>query len=248
MVSGSGAWSELRLVERVRVGNRNEVWAGELGGERVAVRRSRRSPVSLAWELDVLARAHGAGVGVALPVASDDGRPSVGGVVVQPWIEGRVPTSGDDWHAVAAALQRVHTVQGDQRPGACVVTELGDRRRSIDADLDRVPTDVGRLIVEVFRRCADAPVSLIHGDPEPSNIRIDADDRVWLLDWDESRVDMTWHDLSNLGIRVLDDADHDRAALLSHAWEAVNAWVVEPRYARTRLAELERLLGAAATD
>lgn len=47
--------------------------------------------------------------------------------------------------------------------------------------------------------------------PGPSNIRIGADGRVGLLDWDEARVDLTWHDLSNLGVQVLDDREHFRS-------------------------------------
>jgi aminoglycoside phosphotransferase (APT) family kinase protein len=94
----------------------------------------------------------------------------------------------------------------------------------------------------VFASVADAPVSLIHGDPGPSNIRIDEHDRVWLLDWDESRVDVSWHDLSNLGVVVLDADTHRRAVLLSHAWEAVNAWTIEPDYAKDRLSSLRSLL------
>jgi len=49
-----------------------------------------------------------------------------------------------------------------------------------------------------------------------------------------------WHDLSNLGVRVLDQDDHDRAQDLSNAWEAVNAWTAEPDYAATRLSRLQR--------
>jgi len=67
---------------------------------------------------------------------------------------------------------------------------------------------------------------------------------VWLLDWDESRVDVTWHDLSNLGVQVLDDHEHARAQVLSHAWEAVNAWTAEPEYARHRYRQFIEHLGS----
>jgi len=68
-----------------------------------------------------------------------------------------------------------------------------------------------------------------------------AGDRRWgdrVLDWDESRVDITAHDLSPLGVQVLDDAEQTAATQLSHAWEAANGWTAEPDYARRRLAEL----------
>jgi Ser/Thr protein kinase RdoA (MazF antagonist) len=146
------AWRRLRLTEPVRSGNRNEVWTGELGGEQVAVRTSRRRPESLAWEFDVLARAADADVGVAAPIPADDGRRSVDGIVVQPWINGREPDTLDDWALVAETLARVHAVQVRQRPGCCAVTELAMRRRSVDADLDVLPADVADLVIGVFAK------------------------------------------------------------------------------------------------
>ena len=86
--------------------------------------------------------------------------------------------------------------------------------------------------------------AVAHGDPAGSNVRVD-DGLVWLLDWDESRVDLVWHDLSNLGVAVLDPIAHARAQRLSDARQAINAWRVEPEYARVRL---ERLGGARAAD
>ena len=88
---------------------------------------------------------------------------------------------------------------------------------------------------DIFAEFADVPTSLIHGDPMDGNVRIDEDGGVGFLDWDESRVDLVWHDLSNLGVQVLGNEDHARALRLSNAWEAANAWVVEPDYARQRL-------------
>ena len=77
----------------------------------------------------------------------------------------------------------------------------------------------------------------MHGDPAGSNVRID-DGLVWLLDWDESRVDLVWHDLSNLGVAVFDPMAHARTQRLSRCMEAINAWQVEPEYARMRLQRL----------
>lgn len=230
-------WARLRLVEPVAGGHRNEVWRGELDGAVVAVRRSRRTAASLAWELDVIERVAAAGVGVADVVPTDAGARSAGGIVVQRWVEGCEPSGERDWHLVADSLRLVHRVEVDQRPGASSVTELHEHSVSVDAVLGALPDDVRRRVLDVFHSFDDAPVGLIHGDPGASNVRI-ADDRVWLLDWDESRVDVTWHDLSNLGVPVLDDPTHSRAQLLSHAWEAANAWTTEPTYARDRLAAL----------
>jgi Ser/Thr protein kinase RdoA (MazF antagonist) len=211
-----------------------------LGDTPVAVRRSRRSPTSLQWELELLVELTRRGFHIAEPIATSDGSMTHDGIVVQRWVSGRQPSSDADWTLVAAELVRLHDDCRDieQRPGCCFVTELFTHRRSVDADLDAVPSDTAMLLSDVFAEFVDVPISLIHGDPDASNIRIDDHERVWLLDWDESRIDLIWHDLSNLGIPVLKPADHQRAQRLSNAWEALNAWTTEPDYAQSRLARL----------
>jgi Ser/Thr protein kinase RdoA (MazF antagonist) len=211
-----------------------------LDGRRVAVRRSRRPPASLQWELDLLVALARRGVHVAEPIPTSSGALHHGALVVQPWVDGREPYEAGEWRRVAVELGRVHEMPAPrgQRPGCCVVTELRSRGRSVDADLAALPPEVRSLALDVFDSFGDAPVSLVHGDPGRGNIRIDDDDAVWLLDWDESRVDVTWHDLSNLGVTVLDPDTQRRAEMLSNAWEAVNAWTVEPHYAHARLAAL----------
>ncbi|MEM9203443.1 MAG: phosphotransferase [Actinomycetota bacterium] len=235
-------WPGLELGDPLGGGSRSEVWAGLHNGQRAVVRQSRRSAASLEWELDLMdtLAAHGFVVPAAIP--TDDGRRSVDGLVVQTWIDGRPPISDDDWRLVATELQRLHTVGRDhrQRPECCVVTEIHDTRRSVDADLDSLPTQVAALVLAEFASVAHVGRSLIHGDPGPENLRITAQGRVGLLDWDESRVDVVWHDLSNLGVQVLDDDTHGRAERLSHAWEAANGWTTEPEYARRRLAALDQ--------
>jgi Ser/Thr protein kinase RdoA (MazF antagonist) len=239
-----GAWPGLVLGERLSEGHRNEVSSGSMNGERVAVRRSKRSRESLQWELDLLDELADRGFHIARPIVTSGGDRQCDGWVVQHWVDGRPPSNSDDWRLVADELRRLHAESWPmgQRPGCCSVTELRGRRRSVDADLDAVPSEVGDLVCEVFDLFADAPVSLIHGDPGRSNIRVDDHDQIWLLDWDESRVDLSLHDLSNLGIAVLDPDEHRRAQLLSLAWETVNAWTAEPEYAKARLRQLRDAL------
>jgi Ser/Thr protein kinase RdoA (MazF antagonist) len=236
------AWTGVELHERLSGGTRNEVWRGTSIDGQVVVRRSRRTAESLAWELDLMAELDAAGFVVPVPIKTDDGRVSSAGVTVQRWIEGRPPSSIDDWRLVADELLRVHRVTRGrpQRPGCVVTTELTRVRRSVDASMALVPERVATELLEVFAEFGDVETSVIHGDPGPANIRMGFDGRVGLLDWDESRVDIVFHDLSNLGVQVLSDRDHARALDLSDAWEAVNAWVTEPEYARRRLAELRQ--------
>jgi Ser/Thr protein kinase RdoA (MazF antagonist) len=235
-----GAWSGLHLVRPAVGGHRNEVWFGLQNGEPVSVRRSRRSVASLNWELELLHTLTDRGFCVPTAVASDSGALSHEGIVVQEWIDGHEPATDAEWKSVADELVRLHESCSDveQRPGCVTVTELTLTSRSVDADMAALPIDAAACILQIFEHCRDIPVSLIHGDPGPSNVRITDDGRVAFLDWDESRHDLVWHDLSNLGVQVLEEADHMRASQLSDAWEAANAWVTEPDYAQGRYAAL----------
>jgi len=235
-------WPGLDLIESASGGTRNDVWRGRLGQVPVSVRRSQRTAASLAWELDLLAQLGHAGFRVPSVVPAGDGRRSVDGMVVQRWLEGHEPSSEADWHLVANELVRLHreTEGHDQRPGCVNVRELRSLRASVDANLDRIPTDVADEVLAVFESLVDVPLAVVHGDPGPTNIRIGRDGSVGLLDWDEARVDLTWHDLSNLGVQVLDDECHCRAQRLSNAWEAANGWTTSPEYARRRLDMLRR--------
>jgi Ser/Thr protein kinase RdoA (MazF antagonist) len=214
------AWSGVTLVERVTGGQRNEVWVAESPHGSVAVRRSRRSAASLAWELGLIDALDRAGFRVPVAVRTDDGASERGGVVVQRWLDGRRPSS------------RRRLASGRRRARA------GRHGCSADVDLSALPDDAVELVLAAFRAVGDVEVSVVHGDPGPPNIRIDDDGIVGLLDWDESRVDVVLHDLSELGVRLLGDADHQRAMRLSHASEAANAWRLEPDDARNRLTQL----------
>lgn len=236
------AWSGLTLVEPVVEGNRNEVWRATRHGEPFAVRRSRRSESSLRWELELIEYLSQRGFVVPSVVLTDDDQLHQDGVIVQTWIDGYPPNSENDWEAVAAELQRLHALTGDhvQRPGCCIVTDLRTHRVSVDADLDAMLVDDRALVEAVFAEFTDIPTAVVHGDPGAPNIRMTATEQVGLLDWDESRVDAIWHDLSNLGVSVLDQDEHQRALALSDAWEAANAWTAEPNYASARLARLRQ--------
>ncbi len=234
-------WTGLEVIEPVTNGNRNAVWRGRIGDRAVAVRRARRSADSLEWELTLLEHLDTHGFRVPVAVPTDNGNPTADGLVVQTWLEGRPPSSNADWTAVADELRRLHTVtvHHRQRPDCCTVRELADHRRSVDADLDAMPSVVAERIVQVFEQFDGVPTSVVHGDPGADNIVIDDAGSVGLIDWDESRVDLIWHDLSNLGVQVLAGVDHRRAQRLSDAWEAANGWIDEPAYAARRF---ERLL------
>ena len=234
-------WPGLGVHEPIEEGNRNAIWRGSLLGQPVAIRQSRRTQASLEWELDLVTQLDSLGFTVPTVIETSDGRRHVNGLVVQRWLHGRPPSSDQDWQLVANTLQQLHSATGSypQRPDCCAVAELTRTTSSVDADMAALPEDVADEVLAVFADVSNMQTSAIHGDPMESNIRIGEDGVVGLLDFDESRVDVAWHDLSNLGCQVLDDASHARALRLSDAWETANAWVAEPDYARQRLAALQ---------
>ena len=241
METDTSRWGPLTLVDQITEGSRNEVWRGSLGGRVVSIRRSRRPSASLDWELDLIDHLGHLGFRVPSIIPTLDGRRHLDGVVVQHWLDGRPPDSERDWHLVAITLRKLHaaTTGHAQRPSCLGVSELLRTSVSLDADLASLPDDVAELVLSIFATVAHLPLSVIHGDPMASNVRIDHEGAVGLLDFDESRVDVAWHDLSNLGVQVLEDDEHAHALRLSDAWEAANGWVIEPEYARRRLESLE---------
>lgn len=221
-------WGSPPMVERLTGGHRNEVW--RVGDDWVA-RRSRRSVTSLEWELTLLNHLDHNGFTVPTVIPARDGRHHVAGVVVQRWLPGHEP-AGDEWPLVAAELRRLHALMTDwpPRPDFPGTRDLVDR--SGDADLTAMPTPAITACRNAWHALT-GPSTVIHGDPCAANIRIDGD-RVGLLDWDEARQDHPWLDLADIpGIDLPPEAT---AAV--NAWEAANAWLVEPEYARQRLTHI----------
>jgi Ser/Thr protein kinase RdoA (MazF antagonist) len=221
-------WGSPAVVERLGGGHRNDVY--RVAGDLVA-RRSRRSAASLEWELSLLDHLSRHGFTVPEVVPAADGRPHVDGVVVQRWLPGRPPT---DWAPVTAELRRLHELMAGwpPRPDFPGTRDLLTTSVGGDVDLTAMPAPA----VEACRsawRALRGPATVVHGDPCAANIRVDGD-RVGFLDWDEARVDHPWLDLADIpGIELPAAA---KAAV--DAWEAANAWLVEPSYARGRLAQL----------
>jgi Ser/Thr protein kinase RdoA (MazF antagonist) len=231
-------WRGLRLGAALTGGHRNAVAEVHGGPVRLVARRSRRSDAALAWELDLLDHLRRHGFTVPALVPADDGRRSADGVVVQTWLHGRAPRD-DEWGAVVDELTRLHrvTTGWPQRPGSASTRDLLTRDRGGDVDLTRMPALAVAACRAAWRPLAGGPRAVVHGDPGPSNIRVDGS-RVGLLDWDEARVDHVDLDLADIPSGPLPGDRGRTAAAAADAWEAAAGWIVEPRYARSRLDRL----------
>ncbi len=213
-----------------------------IGGHRYAARLSKRSAPALEWEIELLDFLRGAGMLVPDVLPALDGRRQVGGVVMYGWLEGRPPETEDDWRLVLSELSRVHelTRHWPQRPGFRSTRQLLIEDAGGDVRLGLMPPEAVARIRGAWDAIADEPTSVVHGDPGASNVRI-RDGRAGFLDWDEARVDASVLDLADLPLDVVGEVGAERLAKArraADAWEAANAWILEPGYARQRLSRL----------
>ena len=219
----------------------NQVWSVRVDGRPAVARLGRRGDADLAWETDLLRYLDRAGMAVPVPIPTTDGRLFADGLVVMTYVAGEPPSTEADWRRVAGTLRRLHELTRDrpQRPGWRSSVDFLHATTGTKVDLDTMPAEAVARCRAAWARLAGRPTCVVHGDPNPGNVRLTAD-RVGLIDWDESHVDVPEIDLvlpydaAGLG------AAHDVAAQASAAWAAAACWDptgADP-FAARRLAEV----------
>ena len=139
---------------------------------------------------------------------------------------------------MADTLRQLHRLtQGwPQRPGWRSSTDLLHAETGTKIDLSAMPAEGVARCRAAWARLAGRETSVVHGDPNPGNVRITAN-QVALIDWDESHVDVPDLDLVLPGNAAgLEDGTYDIAAQASAAWEAAICW--DDEYAVKRLADV----------
>lgn len=228
-------------IERLTGGVANDVWSVRLQGELVVGRLGSRSDADLAWETELLLHLDQCGLRVPVPVPTLDGRRFSDGLVVMTFVEGDPPRTDSDWRRVAQTLRELHrlTRGWPQRPGWRSSSDLLQATTGTKVDLDAMPEEGVRRCRAAWARLAGRTTSVVHGDPNPRNIRIAAG-RVGLVDWDEAHVDVPDLDLAlPHNAADLDPVALDVASQASAAWEAAVCW--DDDYSRRRLAEVRAL-------
>ena len=225
-------------LERLTGGVANDVWKVQIDGQLAVARLGTRSDADLAWETRLLQHLDRNGMTVPVPVPTLDGRLFVEGLVMMRYLKGGPPETEDDWRRVADTLRELHqlTLDWPQRPGWRSSTDLLQADRGTRIDLTAMPPEGVSRCRTAWARLVGRPTCVVHGDANPRNILMSAD-RVALIDWDESHVDVPDLDLE-LPYNAADlDADAwDIAAQASAAWEAAVCWKDE--YAVKRLAQV----------
>jgi Ser/Thr protein kinase RdoA (MazF antagonist) len=180
---------------------------------------------------------------VPVPIPTTDGRLFVDGIVVMTYMEGGPPETEADWRRVAETLRELHrlTRGWPQRPGWRSSTDLLRVKTGTRIDLDAMPPEGVARCRAAWARLVGRETCVFHGNPDsPANVRMTAD-RVALIDWDESHVDVPDLDLVlPHNAAGFDDRALDIAAQAAAAWGAAVCWDpsgIDP-YAMQRLAEV----------
>lgn len=234
-----GQWGEdAARIEPLAGGVANDVWSVRVHGRLAVGRLGARSDADLAWETGLLQHLDREGLSVPMPIPTTAGRLFADGLVVMTYMEGGPPETEADWRRVADTLRRLHRLtQGwPQRPGWRSSTDLLHAETGTKVDLAAMPPEGVARCRAAWARLIGRQTCVVHGDPNPRNVRMTAN-RVALIDWDESHVDVPDLDLVlPRNAAGLDGGEHDIAAQASAAWEAAVCW--DDEYAIKRLAEV----------
>lgn len=235
-----GEWGEDAVrIERLRGGVANDVWSVRVHGQIAVARLGPRTDADLAWETVLIQYLDSEGMHVPVPIPTTDGRLFVDGLMVMKYMEGGPPETESDWRRVADTLRDLHRLtQGwPQRPGWRSSTDLLHAETGTRINLAAMPPEGVIRCRAAWARLIERQTCVVHGNPNnPGNVRMTAD-RVALIDWDESHVDVPDLDLVLPGNAAgLDHDAHDIATQASAAWEAAVCW--QDEYAVKRLAEV----------
>lgn len=230
------AWGDCQVLGRLPGGYRNKVLLVERKGERLVAKSSCRGSEAIGWLEPIQEMAREVGFVVPRFVRSMAGELLVGGVTVETWVEGRSPSEAELARA-QDLVQGFHRITRGwhQRPGFASCTDLLEVKRGGDVDLSLMPRELVEACRKAWRGLLNEQLSVVHGDLNPANFLVTPEGQLALIDWDETRVDVSCLDETAL-VSMLDGEAEPRSAragvLGLLAWEVAASWQVEPEHAR----------------
>lgn len=235
-LSGFGS---VRILEPLPGGNRSAVFKVQIADRLFAAKSTRRSEAAVRWMARLMDEAAALGLSVPRMQRAASGGYVSGGFTLETFCEGRA-FPAERRCEVLKLIGRLHaaTEEWEQRPGFASSRDLLTRADGGDARLSLMPAEAASLCRTAWRRLADGPMAAIHGDLGPGNLMAAPDGSPVIIDWDECRLDSPVFDLAPLR-----SAPGQAEAVARLAWEAAACWELEPDYARSRLAELQRIAG-----
>jgi len=230
-------WNSCESVRELSGGNRNRVVLVSCRGELFVAKSTIRSEEAVRWVVDVQKIAETAGFIVPHFIPAIDGRFVVDGVTLERWIEGK-PVTNEDRIEIRDLLSAFHEscLGWNQRPGFASSIELLDDSSGGDVNLDVMPEGIKKVCRKAWQALETQKQSVIHGDLNIDNILKTRDGHFALIDWDESRVDISLFDI--VGLFDVNPGYPDSiwhcAKQALNAWEVAVSWVREPVYAMSR--------------
>jgi Phosphotransferase enzyme family len=230
------AWGEYKVLEPLEGGFRNTAFLVEgflaegHEAKRVA-KTTRRNEAAMRWLQPVHTVAQQAGFITPDLIAATNGTLVVNGVTLETFIEGHVPNP-QQLLEMQPQIQTFHdlTREVPQRPGFTSSLQLLHKTSGGDVNLNAMPNELVTLCREHWREHANQAQSVVHGDLNANNVLITNDGKYGLVDWDETRVDISDFDTQAL-LRTSGATLNSCNTTWLDAWEVAVCWQVEPEYA-----------------
>ncbi len=220
------AWGDAERIEKQTGGFSNDVWSVRIGDRQCIARLGTRSEADLEWEASLMRHLLDNDITVPSFVPTVDGRWSVDGLMVMERLDGVAPDGEEDWRRVAEVLRKVHDVTRGwpQRPGWRASIDLLTESTGTRINLGAMPFEGVERCRAAWERLPTRETCVVHGDVNRTNILV-TPERIALIDWDESHVDVADQDLALPHNAAGLDADaYDVAEQARCAWEAAVCW------------------------
>jgi thiamine kinase-like enzyme len=225
-------WGEWNVLKPLEGGFRNTAFLVEQQGTKRVAKTTRRFEAAMRWLQPVHAAAQRAGFVTPDLIENVNGTLVSESITLETFIEGQAPNL-QQLKDMLPQMQTFHNLTRGilQRPGFASSIELLHGTSGGDVDLNAMPNDLVTLCRNQWRDHSGQVQSVVHGDLNANNVLITKDGKYGLVDWDETRVDISDFDTQAL-LQTSGAKLDSRKTNWLDAWEVAVCWQIEPEYAR----------------